>query len=341
MIIHRYITHVLSKESDEPILNDYEGKINPKIDKFLQSTIKKVSKDDLLRKAKFDYNKENIVKKCCEAIIHDERTFIENSKEIAAYLFDIMKVNSEMDSCDLVVCLYTAKDQRRIALIKLDYKASYNHSIEFIDDKFNIQMKLNEEGISDTNKPKQCALVGVSSLNSEYDLDILDKDSEKNDDNSKFINEFLEAYKVEDDTYKTRMFILSSKAWLSNAWVKGGCVRDVIKCDRAIEVLEYILLNNSVVDVIDIADKIFNSREDKELKYNFIESMKNNNLSNFNIDKKIATKMLKNRILKTNTGIKISAKLEDIRNNLNFIIKENGNGSYDLVVKNVEFAEVN
>ena len=223
------------------------------IDRFLQSTIKKVSKDDLLRKAKFDYNKENIVKKCCEAIIHDERTFIENSKEIAAYLFDIMKVNSEMDSCDLVVCLYTVKDQRRIALIKLDYKASYNHSIEFIDDKFNIQMKLNEEVISGTKKPKQCALVGISSLNSEYDLDILDK----------------------------------------------------------------------------------------ELKYNFIESMKNNNLSNFNIDKKIATKMLKNRILKTNTGIKISAKLEDIRNNLNFIIKENGNGSYDLVVKNVEFAEVN
>ena len=59
MIIHRYITHVLSKESDEPILNDFEGNINPQIDKFLQSIIKKVSKDDLLRRAKFDYKKEN------------------------------------------------------------------------------------------------------------------------------------------------------------------------------------------------------------------------------------------------------------------------------------------
>lgn len=51
MIIHRYITHVLSKVSDEPILNDFEGNINPQIDKFLQSIIKKVSKDDLLRRA--------------------------------------------------------------------------------------------------------------------------------------------------------------------------------------------------------------------------------------------------------------------------------------------------
>ena len=62
MIIHRYITHVLSKESDEPILNDFEGNINPQIDKFLQSIIKKVSKDDLLRRAKFDYKKENTVR---------------------------------------------------------------------------------------------------------------------------------------------------------------------------------------------------------------------------------------------------------------------------------------
>lgn len=341
MIIHRYITHVLSKESDDPILNDYEGKVNPQIDKFLQSTIKKVAKDDLLRKAKFDYSKLNIVRECCEAIIHDEKTFIDNSKEIAAYLFDIMKINSEIDSCDLVICLYTVKDERRIALIKLDYKASYNHSIEFIDDKFNIQMKLNEEVISDTKKPKQCALIGVSSLNSEYDLDILDKDSEKNSDNSKFINEFLEAYKVEDDTYKTRMFIAYAKTWLSSAWVKTGYVRNIIKCDRGIEILEHILLNNSVVDVKDIADKIFNSREDKELKYSFIEGMEDNNLANFNIDKKVATKMLKDRSIKTNTGLKISAKLEDIRNNLNFDIKENSNGSYDLLVKNVEFVEVN
>ena len=111
MIIHRYITHVLSKVSDEPILNDFEGKVNPQIDKFLQRIIKKVSKDDLLRKAKFDNTKDCIVRDCCESIIRNEETFIENSKEIAAYLFDIMKLDSDADSCDLVICLYTVKDQ--------------------------------------------------------------------------------------------------------------------------------------------------------------------------------------------------------------------------------------
>lgn len=340
MIIHRYITHVLSKVSDEPILNDFEGKVNPQIDKFLQSIIKKVSKDDLLRRAKFDNTKDCIVRDCCESIIHNESTFIENSKEIAAYLFDIMKLDSDADSCDLVICLYTVKDQYRVAIIKLDYRAAYNRSIEFEDDKFNIQMKLNEELISDTKKPKQCALVGISSLNSEYDLEILDKDSEKENISSKFINDFLEAYKIDDDSYKTKVFIASVKACLSNAWIKDRHIVNLIKCDRAMEVLEHIALNNSVIDVKEIADEIFNSHEDKELKYNFIERFKKNDISRFNIDKKVAEKMLNNRNIKTNTGIKISAKLDDIRNNLNFTIKENDEGTYDLIVKNVEFVEV-
>ena len=106
-------------------------------------------------------------------------------------------------------------------------------------------------------------------------------------------------------------------------------------------VLEYIVLNNSVIDIREIADRIFNSNDDEELKYNFIDSFENNDISRFNIDKKVAEKMLNTRNIKTNTGIKISAKLDDIRNDLNFTIKENDEGTYDLIVKNVEFVEVN
>lgn len=338
MIILKYITHVLSKQSDKPILNDYEGKISNEIDKFMLDTIKKVAKDDLLRKAKFlniddkGKAKENIVKKCCDAIIHDERTFIENSKEIASYLFDIMKISPEMESCDLVICLYVVKDQTKVAIIKLDYKASYNHSIEFEDDKFNIQMKLNEEMISDSMKPKQCALIGVSSLNSEYDLYVLDKELEKDGNIGRFINKFLEVYRIEDDTYKTKKFINLSKVYLTNLY-EG----DIIEHDIALEILEHILLNNSVIDVFDIADRIFG---DIEMRDDFIDYMEENDLSKFNIDTKLATKILKNRIFKTDSGIKVSARLEDIRDNMNFNIKRNDNGLCDLVIKNVKFVEV-
>ena len=33
MIIHKFIVHVLDKNSDVPILNDFEGKINPEVER--------------------------------------------------------------------------------------------------------------------------------------------------------------------------------------------------------------------------------------------------------------------------------------------------------------------
>lgn len=111
-IIHKSIIHVLDTNSDAPILNDYECKNSLEVDKFFQKIITRVLKDDDLRKAKFkDYN-DNIVKNCCEQIIYDEKTFLQNSKEIAAYLFEVMQRNNEIDSCDLAICLYSVKDEK-------------------------------------------------------------------------------------------------------------------------------------------------------------------------------------------------------------------------------------
>ena len=62
MVIHKYIIHVLDRNSEGPILNDFEGKNNAEVDKFFQKIINRAAKDDDLRKAVFkDYNENNIV----------------------------------------------------------------------------------------------------------------------------------------------------------------------------------------------------------------------------------------------------------------------------------------
>ena len=217
MIIHKSIVHVLDKNSDSPILNDYESKNSLEVDKFFQKIINRVSKDDDLRKAEFnDYN-NNIVKNCCEQMIYDEDTFLQNSKEIASYLFEIMKQSEEMDSCDLAICLYSVKDEKNVAIIKLEYKKLYTHSIEYVEDKFNIQIVSNEIGIPETGRPKQCALVGLSGINDYYHLKLLDKDAEKEQIETKFVTDFLNAKKVEDDKYKTKVFKTTAENWITNA----------------------------------------------------------------------------------------------------------------------------
>jgi len=88
----------------------------------------------------------------------------------------------------------------------------YTHSILIDDnDKFDIQFKSNEIGIVESQKPKQCAFVGASGLNNEYHLKVLDKISEKEGIETKFISEFLNIEKIIDDKYMTKTFKASAE----------------------------------------------------------------------------------------------------------------------------------
>lgn len=332
MIIHKFIVHVLDKNSDVPILNDFEGKINQEVDKFFQKVINRVTKDDDLRKGIFkDYN-DNTIKNCCEQIIYDESTFLENSKEIAAYLFDIMKINAELESCDLAVCLYTVKDEKYVAILKLDYKKLYTHSIEFIDDKFNIQMVANEIGIPETVRQKQCAIIGISGINDEFHLRLLDKDAEKEEMESKFITEFLNAGKIEDDKYKTKVFKKSAENWITNALSD-----DIKQAEDVRSILNYTLKEKHEIDINDFVES---SIKDDNLKESFKEHMEDKGLEEgFSIDKKWVEKKLKKRSIKTDNGFDLKGNLADFEDPMKYSVRQNPDGTIDIVLKNIRFYE--
>lgn len=332
MIIHKSIVHVLDKNSDSPILNDYECRNSLEVDKFFQKIINRVSKDDDLRKAEFnDYN-NNIVKNCCEQIIYDEDTFLQNSKEIAAYLFEIMKQSEEMDSCDLAICLYSVKDEKNVAIMRLEYKKLYTHSIEFVEDKFNIQIVSNEIGIPETGRPKQCALVGLSGINDEYHFKLLDKDAEKEQLETKFVTAFLNAKKIEDDKYKTKVFKTTAENWITNA-----ISDDMKKAEDIRSMLNYTLKEK---EEINVEEFVQNNIIDKDLKESFKEHMEDKGLTeNFSVDKKWVEKKLKKRSIKTDNGFDIKANLSDFEDPMKYSVRQNQDGTVDIVIKNVSFFE--
>ncbi|HGS9152449.1 nucleoid-associated protein [Clostridioides difficile] len=332
MIIHKFIIHVLDKNSDTPILNDFEGRVSQDMDIFFQKKINKVLRDNDIRKAVFNDYSNNLIKKCCEQIIYDENSFLSNSKEIAAYLFEIMKANATLESCDLAICLYSQKDEKKVAILKLDYNKSYTHSISFEDDKFNIQMSTNEVNIQETKAIKIATLVGLSGMNDEYHLRVLDKDAEKEETNSKFVTEFLNATKVKDDKYKTKKFKNTAENWITNA-----LSNDIKQAEDVRSILNYTLREKQEIDINDFVDKTI---KDDKLKDSFKEYMEEKGLDeSFNIDKKWVEKNLKNRHIKTDTGIEIKGKIDDFEDFMKYGIRHNGNGTVDIIIKNVSFYE--
>ena len=331
MIVNRYVVHVLNKDSDVPILNEFEGKISHSIDKLIQTQVGKIFKSDLLRKAKFNNYSSNVVRNCCEAIIHDENTFLANSKEIASYLFEIMKINANISNCDLLVSLINHKDEKYVAILKLDYKNLYNHQINFEDEKINIQMLENEIAISSSTMIKQAAIVRVNSLNDEYDLLVLCKESESEGKDTKFISEFLDVRKVIDDRYKTKMFEALSKYWINNN------VPDMKLAEDIRGIRNYMLKEHSVMDI----NKFINTAlKDTGLETDFREYVEEKELSeDFNINKKYIEKKLKRRTIKTDTGFEVKGDLGDFEDPMKFSIKVNENNTCDLIIKNVMYFE--
>ena len=333
MIINKYIVHVLDKNSDVPVINESEGKINPEVDKFLQKVIKKVTKDDDLRKARFKNFDKNIVCNCSEQMVYYEDEFLENTKGIAAYLFDIMKINSELETCDLVVCMFTVKDEKYVAILKLDYKRLYTHSIEFVDDKFSVNLVPNDIGIPESIKPKYCAIIsGSMGKNDEYHLRILDEALKKEGEPSKFVTEFLDVEVIEDDNYKTKVFKNAAETWITNALCD-----DIKKAEDIRSVLNYTLKEKHEIDIEEFVE---NSISDESLKESFKEHMEDKGLEEgFQVDKKWIEKKLKKRKLKTDTGFDISGDLVHFEDPMKYSVRQNSDGSIDITIKNVKFYE--
>lgn len=334
MIINKVVLHVLDKNSEFPVLNDMENPISPELDAFYQKIIRRILRDDDLRKAVFKDYQNNEMRVCCDHILYDEDSFIISSQGIAGFLYDAMKVNAELESCDLAVVLFTHQDQKGVAIIKLDYKKLFTHEIGYDDEnqKVSIKMVANDIAIQASQKIIHAAVVGVSGVNDEWHLRVLDKVAEKNETDSSFVTEFLKAEKVKDEKYLTKSFKNVTDNWITNAY--GNNVKDA---EGIRSMLNYVLKEDNSVDVDKFVEDCI---EDDDRKESFKELMEDRNISGeFPIDKTWVEKKLKRRGIKTNTGFDIKGLLEDFEDPMKYSLKQNEDGTVDITIKNVEFYE--
>ncbi|MDU8900913.1 nucleoid-associated protein, partial [Clostridioides difficile] len=91
---------------------------------------------------------------------------------------------------------------------------------------------------------------------------------------------------------------------------------------------------------IDINDFVDKTIKDDKLKDSFKEYMEEKGLDeSFNIDKKWVEKNLKNRHIKTDNGFDIKGNLTDFEDPMKYTVRQNQNGSIDIIIKNVKFYE--
>lgn len=334
MIINKVILHVLDKNAELPVLNDVEEVISPELDAFYQKIIRRILRDDNLRKATFKNYEENEIRVCADHIIYDENSFVLSSQGIASALYETMSTNAELDSGDLAIVLFVHKDQKYVAAIKLDYKKLFTHEIVYNEEtkKVSVKMIANDIAIQASQKIIHAAIIGASGLNDEWHLKVLDKAAEKTESDSSFVTEFLKCEKIRDEKYLTKTFKNTTDNWITNAY--GNNVKEA---EGLRSMLNYVLKEENSVDIEKFADECI---KDEERKESYRELMEDKKIEGeFPIDKTWVEKKLKRRSIKTSTGFDLKGLLEDFEDPMKYSLKQNQDGTVDITIKNIEFYE--
>jgi hypothetical protein len=330
--INEAIIHVLDNNSDEPILNNYMMELNEDVYRFIRSHLERVLKDDSLKYASFKAQ-NGPVKEFSQEYLNGRVNINTASREIAESLFENMKSGARIPSCDLLVVSFSTEYGPMLGVLKIDYIKQYTHQIDLIDDNVGIRLAPITTGLPDKKKVQKAALIKPIRIGQEYDLLVLDKGTAKTNDEygaNYFVENFLGCNLMNNDRDKTRAFME-----LTEVWIRSNLKGYAAKAEKVRTTVKEILKNNDEISVYDLVDNLFSTYE-PEAKKSFIAYMQEYDLEEFPVDKEFIEKKLSKLKIKVSSDIDLNIAEEAYKDMNKFEIRDNGDGSIHMIIKNIE-----
>lgn len=335
LVVHKTIIHYLNKESESLLLTDFENTSNLDLVKDFKKIYKSVSKNEYTRKGVFKNYENNDIRKYSEEIIYNEDTFIKNSKKIAESLYETMQLSENIESGCLLVGLFTVNDERQVGIFKIGFKKSYTKEIKHTDgNKFKMNIIKKDDLLPENMATTQSAIITANGVNDEYHLLVLDKKPEKEQLDSDFIQKFLKASKIADDSFKTKVLKETMDNFIINSFA------DNIKEGEDIRsVFIQTLKEEAEVTPIEMINNLVDDKDKKDVLIEVLENKIEDLDKPVEVNKDWVEKKIKNRSFKTDTGFILKGKLEDFEDPMKYSLVKNEDGSVNIVLKNIKIFE--
>ena len=331
--INEAIIHILDTNSNEPILNEYKLDLNEDTYKFIFKHIEKCLKDDELKYAKFN-TERNIVKELVQDFLNGINDNLELSKELSRQLFSIIKSNCNIPSCDLIVTSIVTDMGPMIGILKMDYVKNFTHQVDFLENRIGIDIVPQEAGLPGSGqKIQKAAFIKPIREEDKYNLMVLDKQKKSKEEEeygaNYFINSFLGCKVVVNERDMTKNFLKAAETW-----TRKNYSEDAVKAEEIRTTVKRKLKEEDIVNVKELSEELFNDEPSvREDFNNFVTAQSMN--ENIEVDKTWANKKLKRVRLKIDKDIDIYIDEETYHNNNKFEIQRNGDGSINMIVKHV------
>ncbi|AQR97678.1 nucleoid-associated protein [Clostridium saccharoperbutylacetonicum] len=331
--INQAIIHILDSNGEDPILNEYSLELSEDIYTFLYKHLEKCFKDEELKYGKFNLER-NIVKEVVQDYLNGvDNDLINLSKELARQLFIIMKANVNIPSGDLIIVSLTTDQGPMIGILKMDYVKNFTHEIQFIDQKIGIGIVPQSAGLPGSGQKIQKAAF-IKPINEEdrYNLMILDKQKSSKEDEygaNYFINTFLGASIVTNERDMTRTFVKAAENW-----TRKNITEDAGKAEEIRTAIKAKLKEEDTINIDELSAEIFN--EHPQIKEDFSSYIKQQGLNEeVAVDKTWVEKKMKRVRLNIDKRIDLYINEDTYHDSSKFEIQRNGDGTINLIVKNV------
>ncbi len=331
--INEAVIHILDSNASEAVLNEYNLELDEDTYLFLYKHIEKCLKDDELKYAVFNEGNNIVCQYAQDFLCGENSNLVDVSKKIARQLFGVIRSSEEIPSADLIAASITTDQGPMLALLKMDYVKNFTHEIQFVDEKIEIGIVPQSAGLPGNSQRIQKAAF-LKPLNEEqgYNLMVIDKGrSSKADEfpGDYFVGTFLNAKIVANERDMTRAFVKAAENWtrrnITNNAEKAEEVRSAIKSK---------LKEEDNINVEEFSQELF--KEVPQVREDFNNYIRGQGINEeVAVDKTWVEKKFKRVRLNIDKQIDLYINEEAYHDKNKFEIVRNGDGSINLVVKNV------
>lgn len=332
ILIEKMAIHIVDQFAGEPTLSENYLFVNEESELFARKHIIKALNDSQTYACN-ELSETTKFSTAARVVINDHtENFLQWSKDMAKIMFNTIR-GGDIPSCDILCVQFITNETRCFGVLKLDYKVSHKHNVFFNESKqLEINLVSEEIALPSPSQQLKKAVFFCKAPENKLEMIVLDKPQKFEEANIDFfVDDFIEGVKISDDTDKTRKFKSTVEKWtrknLSDQIEAANVVRSIV---------EETLLGDDKIQVGNLTNQMFS--EVPEIKESFKEAIGDagyrENLS-FGIDKNFIDKSMKFRNIRTDSGFTIKGEFGCFKDSQKYIEKINGDGSIDIIIKNV------
>ena len=215
----------------------------------------------------------------------------------------------------------------------MDYVKNFTHEIQFVDQKIGIGIVPQVAGLPGSGqKIQKAAFLKPIREDEKYNLMILDKQKSSKEDEygaNYFINTFLGASIITNERDMTKTFVKAAENW-----TRKNITEDAGKAEEIRTAIKTKLKEEDTINIDSFSEELFN--EQPQVKEDFSNYIKQQGLSEeVAVDKTWVDKKLKRVRLNIDKQIDLYINEDTYHDSSKFEIQRNGDGTINMIVKNV------